>query len=216
MNDQQMADLREEIMDKLDRVFRLKTFRSNQYEAVLSTLLGYDVFVLMATGGGKSLCYQLAAVCQRGRVKGVTVVVTPLIALMNDQVSALEAKKIEVISLMADLSEEKSDEIKNRLRSRDKPSLLYLTPEKLDRSQGTRQMLKALNYTGDLARFVVDEAHCVSAWGRGFREAVKFVLLPCRGLGSLALHIVHCAFRPKTRLPECPDHGSHGYCDSAG
>ena len=168
----QMAELHDEIMSNLRQVFRLDSFRPNQYEAVLATLLGYDTFVLMATGGGKSLCYQLAAICQRGRAKGLTVVVTPLLALMVDQIRALESKKIDVVSFSGDQSSEEVRKIHERLFSSNKPSMLYVTPEKLDRSQGTRTLLKKLNLSHELARFIVDEAHCVSAWGRGFRESV--------------------------------------------
>lgn len=159
-----------EAKHKLEEVFKLSTFRENQLEAIISTLEGRDVLVLMPTGGGKSLCYQLPAVCDGGRTQGVTVVISPLLALMNDQVDSLKRKGINVVLWS---SETTNNDMKIRLCSEtSKPRLLYITPEKLRGSGITQGVLSHLHRTNSLARFVVDEAHVISTWGQDFRDAV--------------------------------------------
>jgi bloom syndrome protein len=163
-----------EIKRQLLEVFKLTAFRPNQLEAITATLDGKDVFVLMPTGGGKSLCYQLPAICTAGKTKGVTVVVSPLVALMKDQVQSLTNKKVKAL-----LSEPAagSDDWSSLVASNDKPSLWYVTPEKLQHSTTTRNILSILYKNNDLARFVIDEAHCISTWGQDFREAVRIFTL---------------------------------------
>jgi superfamily II DNA helicase RecQ len=160
-----------EIMRHLRHVFGLTNFRPNQLEAITETLAGRDVFVLMPTGGGKSLCYQLPAVCKTGKTKGVTVVVSPLLALMKDQVHALIEKNVNVFLWNAEAS---WDEAMHRMRAGPKPSLMYITPEKLRESNAAQSILAELYRKKELARFVVDEAHCISTWGQDFRDAVSF------------------------------------------
>ena len=159
-----------EIKRQLLDVFNLTAFRPNQLEAITAALDGKDVFVLMPTGGGKSLCYQLPAVCTSGKTKGVTVVVSPLVALMKDQVQSLTSKKVK--ALLSDHAAG-SDDWNALVASNDKPSLWYVTPEKLQQSTTTRNILSILYKNNDLARFVIDEAHCISTWGQDFREAVR-------------------------------------------
>jgi len=160
-----------EIMRQLRSVFGLANFRPNQLEAITETLAGRDVFVLMPTGGGKSLCYQLPAVCKTGKTKGVTVVVSPLLALMKDQVHALTEKNVNVFLWNSEAS---WDEAVHRMRTGPKPSLMYITPEKLKESNAAQSILAELYRKKELARFVVDEAHCISTWGQDFRDAVSF------------------------------------------
>lgn len=162
----------DEVMRILKRTFRLKSFRSNQLEAINATLSGKDVFVLMPTGGGKSLCYQLPALCQGGATKGVTVVISPLKALMTDQVQHLEEIGVDVVSYNGDNDLATNSTTNSRLRSSTKPSILYTTPEKLKHSNVAQNILKRLWETKELARFVIDEAHCIAMWGRGFRGTV--------------------------------------------
>lgn len=159
-----------EVMQKLRDVFKLPSFRRNQLEAITATLEGKDVFVLMPTGGGKSLCYQLPAVCTSGRTQGVTIVVSPLLSLMEDQVDSLHKKHID--ALLSN-SETGANDWKNLITSNRKPSLWYLTPEKLSQSSKVAQILDRLYRDNQVARFVVDEAHCISTWGQDFREAVS-------------------------------------------
>lgn len=166
-----------EIKWHLKRTFDLDAFRRNQYEAINATMSGSDVFVLMPTGGGKSLCYQLPAVCRGGKTKGVTVVVSPLLALMKDQVNGLKAKDIDAVLWCSETSEEEAQHLRARLYSNAKPKLLYVTPERLKASPSLRNILNSLYRSGELARFVIDEAHCISTWGQDFREAVRVYLI---------------------------------------
>lgn len=158
----------------LHDTFKLKEFRCNQLDAVNATLMGKDVFVLMPTGGGKSLCYQLPALCNSGKTKGSTVVVSPLISLMQDQVFHLKKKGISaaMISGKAEIEERSGvfgDFIGGRL------SLLYVSPEMLNLSNQLRNAMKILSDRNMLARIVIDEAHCVSSWGHDFRPDYKLL-----------------------------------------
>ena len=159
-----------EVKRRLGETFGLTAFRKNQLEAIIAAMSGRDVFVLMPTGGGKSLCYQLPAICTTGKTRGVTVVISPLLALMNDQVDSLIRKNVDALLS----NSETFGEDRQRLVVNDKkPNLWYLTPEKLKDSGRVNDILSHLYKTEHLARFVVDEAHCISTWGQDFREAVR-------------------------------------------
>lgn len=163
---------REEDMTKILRdVFMLTHFRPNQREAIEAALDGKDVFILLPTGGGKSLCYQLPAVCTTGTTRGVTIVISPLIALIKDQVDGLKKKGVDAVSVT---SSEDSQSTLSRLRKTGrKPQLLYIAPERLHQNDTMKNIMTQLYQNGQLARFVIDEAHCISTWGRDFREAVR-------------------------------------------
>ncbi|CAJ2501126.1 Uu.00g039790.m01.CDS01 [Anthostomella pinea] len=156
--------------------FRMSGFRHNQLEAINATLAGNDAFILMPTGGGKSLCYQLPAVITSGKTMGVTVVVSPLLSLMQDQVDHLNALNIHAASFNGDTDPTRRAMIMEKLRDRFPEhylQLLYVTPEMIVKSKAFMNGLEALYRNKKLARLVIDEAHCVSQWGHDFRPDYK-------------------------------------------
>ncbi|CAH2047817.1 unnamed protein product [Thlaspi arvense] len=148
------------------RVFGNHSFRPNQREIINATMSGCDVFVLMPTGGGKSLTYQLPAlICA-----GITLVISPLVSLIQDQIMNLLQTNIPAASLSAGMDWAEQLEILRELSSENsKYKLLYVTPEKVAKSDSLLRHLESLNSRSLLARFVIDEAHCVSQWGHDFR-----------------------------------------------
>ncbi|SEM91766.1 ATP-dependent DNA helicase RecQ [Pseudorhodobacter antarcticus] len=145
--------------DLLASVFGFSEFRPGQAEIVDAVLAGQNTLAIMPTGGGKSLCFQLPAMCR----DGVTIVISPLIALMRDQVRALKAAGVEAGALTSGNTDEETEEVFTAL-DEGRLKLLYLAPERLA-SSGAMSMLRRINVTA----IAVDEAHCVSQWGHDFR-----------------------------------------------
>lgn len=165
-----------DVMSALKKRFHLKEFRHNQLEAINATLAGRDTFVLMPTGGGKSLCYQLPSIIHSGKTKGVTIVVSPLLSLMQDQVDHLQKLKIQAFLINSEVTAEHKKLVFQSLkgpRPEDFIQLLYVTPEMLGKSAQINSIFEDLHRRNKLARLVIDEAHCVSQWGHDFRPDYK-------------------------------------------
>jgi len=203
-----------DVADALKRRFGLKGFRNNQLEAINETLAGKDVFVIMPTGGGKSLIYQLPAVIKFGTIRGVTVVISPLLSLMTDQVDHMQKLKIGACFINGESDEDTKRLIFDWLYSRDvedKVQLLYLTPEMVAKSKKMVDTLEHLHGRRKLARIVIDEAHCVSEWGHDFRPDYKllgvmkgkFPGVPCVALTATATPKVRIDVQQCLRIRGC-------------
>ena len=172
-----MSDIKYKI---LKDIFGHNSFRELQEEGVDAILNNQDLLMILPTGGGKSLVYQLPTLLKNG----ISIVVSPLIALMQDQVASLKAQNLSADMISSAQSSEEVSEVLKKAR-RGELKFLYLSPERLN-TEWTLEFLKSLN----INFFVIDEAHCISQWGHEFRDDY-------RALSNLKKHFPHtsiCAF----------------------
>ena len=176
------------LFDTLRKVFGFREFRPNQEQIVRAILEKRDVFAVMPTGGGKSLCYQLPAVI----LPGTCIVISPLISLMKDQVDGARANGIRAAFLNSSLSFEERDRVRHDLLS-NSLDLLYVAPERFTLNQ-FRDILARVK----ISMAVIDEAHCISEWGHDFRPdylslsalVTLFPNLPVAAFTATATHLV--------------------------
>jgi ATP-dependent DNA helicase RecQ len=177
-------------LNVLKEIFGFDSFRPGQEEVIQAVLDGRDTLAVMPTGGGKSLCYQVPALM----TEGLTVIVSPLISLMKDQVDSLLQSSVEgAATLHSGLSPEERWEVEKKMRTGE-IRMLYVAPERLR----SLEFVLALRKAG-VGLFVVDEAHCISEWGHDFRPDYLFLPRVVRDLGNPPVLALTATATPRVR-----------------
>ncbi|KAH7515009.1 hypothetical protein FEM48_Zijuj11G0150800 [Ziziphus jujuba var. spinosa] len=189
-------------------VFGISTYRANQREIINAVMSRRDVLVIMAAGGGKSLCYQLPAILR----DGVALVISPLLSLIQDQVMGLTALGIPAYMLTSTTSKEDEKFIYKALEKGEGDlKILYVTPEKISKSKRFMSKLEKCHNAGRLSLIAVDEAHCCSQWGHDFRPdyknlgilKIQFPSVPLIALTATATHKVQIDLTQMLHIPKC-------------
>ncbi|KAM6550420.1 hypothetical protein CsatB_000228 [Cannabis sativa] len=189
-------------------IFGISSYRANQREIINAVMSGRDVLVIMAAGGGKSLCYQLPALLRNG----VALVVSPLLSLIQDQVMGLAALGISANMLTSTTSKEEEKFIYKALEKGEGDlKILYVTPEKVSKSKRFMSKLEKCHHAGRLALISIDEAHCCSQWGHDFRPDYKnlgilktqFPNVPMIALTATATQKVQYDLMEMLHIPKC-------------
>ncbi|XP_027360006.1 mediator of RNA polymerase II transcription subunit 34 isoform X5 [Abrus precatorius] len=189
-------------------IFGISSYRANQREIINAIMSGRDVLVIMAAGGGKSLCYQLPAVLR----DGIALVVSPLLSLIQDQVMGLTALAIPAYILTSTTSKDDEKFIYKALeKGEGELKILYVTPEKISKSKRFMSKLEKCHHAGRLSLISIDEAHCCSQWGHDFRPDYKnlgilktqFPNVPMVALTATATQRVQNDLIEMLHIPRC-------------
>lgn len=189
-------------------IFGIPSYRQNQKEIINAIMSGRDVLVIMAAGGGKSLCYQLPAILR----DGVALVISPLLSLIQDQVMGLTALGIPAFMLTSTTSKENEKFVYKALeKGEGELKILYVTPEKISKSKRFKSKLEKCHNAGRLSLISIDEAHCCSQWGHDFRPDYKslsilktqFSNVPVVALTATATQKVQYDVMEMLRIPKC-------------
>ncbi|MEM9983146.1 MAG: DEAD/DEAH box helicase, partial [Bacteroidota bacterium] len=163
------------LKDKLHEVFGYHQFRGNQEEIIRSVLARKNTFVIMPTGAGKSLCYQLPAVI----MEGTAIVISPLIALMKNQVDQMITVSVDARFLNSTLTKSETNRVKQDILN-GQVRMLYVAPESLNKEDNLTFLKKA-----NISFVAIDEAHCISEWGHDFRPEYRKIKSIIDSLGNL-------------------------------
>lgn len=178
------------LKDKLKEIFGYSQFRGSQETIIRNILSKRNTFVIMPTGAGKSLCYQLPAIIQ----DGTAIVISPLIALMKNQVDQLNALGINAQFLNSTLSKSEMNRVKKETLSGE-VKLLYVAPESLTKEENLAFLQKA-----NISFIAIDEAHCISEWGHDFRPEYRRIKTIVEALGNLPVIALTATATPKVQL----------------